>query len=123
MLTIGVKALFFWLSAKAYLSMANMRRVQPKLVEIRERYADDKQKQSQEMMDLYKTEEKVNPLGGCLPMLVQMPVFLALVLGAARKRRAPPRAVVMRWIKDLSAMDPIFVLPLIMGATMYCSRS
>jgi YidC/Oxa1 family membrane protein insertase len=119
-LTIGVKALFFWLNAKAYTSMANMRRVQPKLLEIRERYADDKQKQSQEMMSLYKTE-KINPLGGCLPVIVQMPVFLALywvLLESVELRHAPW----IGWIKDLSAMDPIFVLPLIMGATMYLQQ-
>lgn len=119
-LTLGVKALFFWLNAKAYMSMANMRRVQPKLVEIRERYADDKQKQSQEMMNLYKTE-KINPLGGCLPMLVQMPVFLALywvLLESVELRHAPW----ILWIKDLSAMDPYYVLPLIMGATMYIQQ-
>jgi YidC/Oxa1 family membrane protein insertase len=116
-LTLGVKALFFWLNAKAYMSMANMRRVQPKLVEIRERYADDKQKQSQEMMNLYKTE-KINPIGGCLPVLVQMPVFLALywvLLESVELRHAPW----ILWIEDLSAMDPYYVLPLLMGATMF----
>ena len=104
-LTLGVKALFFWLNAKAYISMANMRRVQPKLVEIRERYADDKQKQSQEMMNLYKTE-KINPIGGCLPVVVQMPVFLSLywvLLESVELRHAPW----ILWIKDLSAMDPL----------------
>jgi len=119
-LTLGVKILFFWLNAKAYVSMANMRRVQPKLVEIRERYADDKQKQSQEMMNLYKTE-KINPLGGCLPVLVQMPVFLALywvLLESVELRHAPW----ILWIKDLSAMDPYFALPLIMGVTMYLQQ-
>ena len=119
-LTLGVKILFFWLNAKAYMSMANMRRVQPKLVEIRERYADDKQKQSQEMMSLYKTE-KINPLGGCLPMVVQMPVFLSLywmLLESVELRHAPW----ILWIKDLSAMDPYYVLPLIMGATMFLQQ-
>lgn len=116
-LTVLVKAAFFWLNAKAYTSMANMRKVQPKLIEIRERYADDKQKQSQEMMNLYKTE-KINPLGGCLPVLVQMPVFLALywvLLESVELRHAPW----ILWIKDLSAMDPYYVLPLLMGATMF----
>jgi YidC/Oxa1 family membrane protein insertase len=119
-LTLGVKLALFWLNAKAYISMANMRRVQPKMVEIRERYADDKQKQSQEMMNLYKTE-KINPLGGCLPMFVQMPVFLALywmLLESVELRHAPW----ILWIKDLSAMDPYFVLPLIMGATMFLQQ-
>jgi YidC/Oxa1 family membrane protein insertase len=116
-LTLMVKAAFFWLNAKAYTSMANMRRVQPKLVEIRERYADDKQKQSQEMMSLYKTE-KINPLGGCLPVVVQMPVFLSLywVLQESVELRHVPWIL---WIHDLSAMDPYYVLPLLMGATMF----
>jgi len=116
-LTLTVKAAFFWLNAKAYTSMANMRRVQPKLVEIRERYADDKQKQSQEMMSLYKTE-KINPLGGCLPVVVQMPVFLSLywvLLESVELRHAPW----ILWIHDLSAMDAYYVLPLLMGATMF----
>ena len=116
-LTLGVKIALFWLNAKAYVSMANMRRVQPKLVEIRERYADDKQKQSLEMMNLYKTE-KINPLGGCLPMVLQMPVFLALywmLLESVELRHAPW----ILWIHDLSAKDDFFVLPIIMGATMY----
>ncbi|HET8709727.1 MAG TPA: membrane protein insertase YidC [Spongiibacteraceae bacterium] len=119
-LTLGVKLLFFGLNAKAYKSMANMRRVQPKLVEIRERYADDKQKQSQEMMNLYKTE-KINPLGGCLPMFVQMPVFLSLywmLLESVELRHAPW----ILWIHDLSAMDPFYVLPIIMGATMFLQQ-
>lgn len=119
-LTLGVKIVLFWLNAKAYVSMANMRRVQPKLVEIRERYADDKQKQSQEMMSLYKTE-KINPLGGCLPMVIQMPVFLALywmLLESVELRHAPW----ILWIKDLSAMDPYYVLPIIMGVTMFLQQ-
>lgn len=116
-LTLGVKAVFFWLNAKAYMSMANMRRVQPKLVEIRERYADDKQKQSQEMMNLYKTE-KINPIGGCLPVVVQMPVFLSLywMLQESVELRHAPWIL---WINDLSAMDPYYVLPIVMGATMF----
>jgi len=116
-LTLLVKAAFFWLNAKAYTSMANMRRVQPKLVEIRERYADDRQKQSQEMMNLYKTE-KINPLGGCLPVVVQMPVFLSLywvLLESVELRHAPW----ILWIKDLSAMDPYLILPVLMGVSMF----
>jgi YidC/Oxa1 family membrane protein insertase len=100
--------------------MANMRRVQPKLVAIRERYADDRQKQSQEMMNLYKTE-KINPLGGCLPILVQMPVFLALywvLMESVELRQAPW----LLWIKDLAAMDPYFVLPLLMGVSMFIQQ-
>jgi YidC/Oxa1 family membrane protein insertase len=97
--------------------MANMRRVQPQLLSIRERYADDKQKQSQEMMNLYK-KEKINPLSGCLPILVQMPVFIALywvLMESVELRQAP----FFGWIDDLSVMDPYFILPLIMGASMW----
>lgn len=117
LLTVMVKALFFKLSAASYRSMANMRRVQPKMVDIRERYADDKQKQSQAMMDLYKSE-KINPMGGCLPILVQMPVFIGLywmLMESVELRHAP----FFLWIKDLSVMDPYFVLPLLMGASMW----
>ena len=112
-----IKAAFFKLSATSYRSMANMRRVQPQLVSIRERYADDKQKQSQEMMNLYR-KEKINPLSGCLPILVQMPVFIALywvLMESVELRQAP----FFGWIKDLSVMDPYFILPLIMGASMW----
>ncbi|MBD2857602.1 membrane protein insertase YidC [Spongiibacter sp. KMU-158] len=115
--TVLVKALFFQLNAKAFTSMANMRRVQPKLVELRERYANDKQKQSQAMMELYK-KEKINPVGGCLPMVVQMPVFISLywvLMESVELRHSP----FMLWIHDLSSMDPYFVLPLIMGTTMF----
>lgn len=118
--TVLVKAAFFQLNAKAFTSMANMRRVQPKLMELRERYADDRQKQSQAMMELYK-KEKINPVGGCLPMLVQMPVFIALywvLMESVELRHAP----FMLWINDLSAMDPYFVLPLIMGLSMFIQQ-
>ncbi len=97
--------------------MAKMRKLQPKMLELRERYGEDRQKLSQETMDLYR-KEKVNPLGGCLPILIQMPVFLALywvLLESVELRHAP----FMLWIRDLSAMDPFFVLPLLMGASMY----
>ena len=117
LLTVLIKGAFFKLSAASYRSMANMRRVQPKLVALREQYADDKQKQSQAMMELYK-KEKINPLGGCLPILVQMPVFIGLywmLMESVELRQAP----FILWIKDLSVMDPYFVLPLIMGASMY----
>ena len=117
LLTVVIKAAFFKLSAKSYQSMANMRRVQPKMADIREQYADDKQQQSKAMMELYK-EEKINPLGGCLPILVQMPVFISLywvLMEAVDLRHAP----FMLWIHDLSVMDPYFVLPLIMGASMW----
>lgn len=117
LLTVLIKAAFFQLSAASYRSMANMRRVQPKMVAIREQFADDKQKQSQAMMDLYK-KEKINPMGGCLPILVQMPVFMGLywmLMESVELRQAP----FIWWIKDLSVMDPFFVLPLLMGASMY----
>ncbi len=120
LLTILVKLIFFPLSAASYRSMANMRRVQPRLVEMRERFGDDRQKMSQEMMKLYK-EEKINPLGGCLPILVQMPVFLALywaLLESVELRQAP----FFLWIVDLSVMDPFFVLPLLMGGTMFIQQ-
>lgn len=117
LLTVLIKAIFFQLSATSYKSMANMRRVQPKIVELRERYGDDKQKQSQAMMDLYK-KEKINPLGGCLPILVQMPVFISLywvLMESVELRQAP----FYGWIHDLAVMDPYFILPLIMGASMF----
>ncbi len=117
LLTVIVKLVFFKLSATSYRSMANMRKLQPKMADIREQYADDKQKQSQAMMDLYR-KEKVNPLGGCLPILVQMPVFIALywvLMESYELRHAP----FILWIKDLSVMDPYFILPLLMGVSMY----
>ncbi len=117
LLTVLIKAVFFKLSATSYRSMANMRRVQPKLQDIREQYAEDKQKQSQAMMELYR-KEKINPMGGCLPILVQMPVFIALywvLMESVELRHAP----FMLWIDDLSVMDPYFVLPLMMGASMW----
>lgn len=116
-LTILVKATFFKLSASSYRSMAKMRKLAPKLAELKERCGDDKQKMSQEMMKLYKTE-KVNPLGGCLPILVQMPVFLALywtLMESVELRHAP----FLLWIQDLSVKDPYFILPVIMGITMF----
>jgi YidC/Oxa1 family membrane protein insertase len=119
-ITMLVKLVFFHLNTKAYRSMANMRKMQPKLAALRERYADDKQKQSQEMMALYK-REKINPLGGCLPILVQMPVFIALywvLMESVELRHAP----FILWIHDLSAMDPYFILPLLMGASMFIQQ-
>ncbi|MFZ4535873.1 membrane protein insertase YidC [Propionivibrio sp.] len=116
LLTICIKAIFFPLSAASYKSMAKMRTITPRLVALRERYGDDKQKLNQEMMNLYKTE-KINPLGGCLPILVQIPVFIALywaLLGAVEMRDAPW----ILWITDLSSPDPFYVLPAIMMATM-----
>ena len=97
--------------------MAKMRQLTPKMQSIRERFGDDKQKQSAEIMALYK-KEKVNPLGGCLPVVIQMPVFISLywVLSESVELRHSPW---MFWINDLSAMDPYFVLPLIMGVSMW----
>jgi YidC/Oxa1 family membrane protein insertase len=116
-LTLLVKLAFFQLSAAGYKSMARMRKVQPRMAAIKEEYANDKAKQSQAMMELYK-KEKINPLGGCLPILVQMPVFIALywVLMESVELRQAPFAL---WITDLSVMDPYFVLPILMGASMY----
>jgi YidC/Oxa1 family membrane protein insertase len=116
-LTLCVKAVFFHLSATSYRSMAKMRKLAPKMAEMKERFGDDRQKMSQEMMKLYK-DEKVNPLGGCLPMLIQMPVFLALywvLMESVELRHAP----FYLWINDLSAQDPFYVLPLIYGVTMW----
>ena len=121
LLTIVVKAAFFRLSATSYRSMAKMRTVQPKIQAIRDRYADDRTKLNQAMMDLWK-KEKINPMGGCLPILIQMPVFIALywVLMESVELRHAPFAL---WITDLSAMDPYFVLPILMGISMYLMQS
>ena len=115
-LTVLIKLMFFPLSAKSYKSMAQMRGLAPKLQKLKETYGDDRQKMHQGMMDLYKTE-KVNPLGGCLPVVVQIPVFIALywaLLGSVEMRQAP----FILWIHDLSTPDPYYVLPIIMGLTM-----
>ncbi|MCV9918334.1 MULTISPECIES: membrane protein insertase YidC [Pseudomonas] len=119
-LTMLIKGLFFPLSAASYRSMARMRAVSPKLAALKERFGDDRQKMSQAMMELYK-KEKINPLGGCLPILVQMPVFLALywvLLESVEMRQAPW----LLWITDLSIKDPFFILPIIMGATMFIQQ-
>lgn len=116
LLTLLVKAIFYPLSAASYRSMAKMKKLQPRLKTLKERYGDDKQKFQQEMMKLYKAE-KVNPAGGCLPILVQIPVFIALywtLLESVELRQAD----FMLWIHDLSIPDPYFVLPLLMGASM-----
>ena len=115
-MTILLKLIFFPLSAASYKSMARMRTVTPRLMALKERYANDKQKLNQEMMDLYR-KEKINPLGGCLPILVQIPVFIALywvLLGAVEMRNAPW----VGWIHDLTRPDPFYILPAIMMATM-----
>ncbi|RBP29653.1 protein translocase subunit yidC [Marinobacter pelagius] len=117
LLTVLVKAVFFHLSATSYKSMAKMRAVAPQLTRLKELYGDDRQRMSQEMMALYK-REKINPLGGCLPILVQMPVFISLywvLFESVQLRHAP----FFLWINDLSQMDPYFILPILMGASMF----
>ena len=121
LLTLLVKAALYWVSAKGYRSMANMRRVAPAMKRIQERYANDREKLSREMMALYK-KEGANPLGSCLPMLLPMPIFLALywvLLESVELRQAP----FVFWINDLAAMDPYFILPLLMGASTYLMQA
>ncbi len=116
LVTLLLKLVFYPLSAAGYRSMANMRRVQPRIMSIRERYKNDKPRLNQAMMEIYK-EEKINPLGGCFPILVQIPVFIALywvLLESVELRQAD----FILWLNDLSSPDPYFVLPIIMGATM-----
>jgi YidC/Oxa1 family membrane protein insertase len=116
LLTVLIKLAFFPLSATSYRSMAKMRVVAPKLEQIKKQFGDDRERLNKAMMELYKTE-KINPLGGCLPMLIQIPVFIALywaILSSVELRHAP----FFGWITDLSATDPYYVLPLIMGISM-----
>ncbi|MEL0082637.1 MAG: membrane protein insertase YidC [Gammaproteobacteria bacterium] len=118
--TVILKALFFPLSAVGYRSMAKMKNVQPKMVALREAYADDKTLLNQKMMELYRNE-KINPLGGCLPILIQIPVFIALywvLLESVELRQAG----FIFWITDLSQKDPIYVLPILMGASMFIQQ-
>lgn len=120
LLTVIIKLAFYKLSETSYRSMANMRRMQPKMVQIRERYGDDRQRMSQAMMELYK-KEKINPLGGCFPILIQIPVFIALywvLLGSVELRQAD----FVLWLNDLSSKDPYYVLPLIMGVSMFIQQ-
>ena len=114
-LVLLLKIAFYWLNAKAYASMAKMKAVNPKIMEMRERLKDNPQQMQQEMMRIYR-EEKVNPMGGCFPIMVQIPVFIALywvLLSSVEMRNAPW----MGWIHDLSAPDPYYILPLIMTLT------
>jgi YidC/Oxa1 family membrane protein insertase len=116
-LTILIKLIFYPLSAASYRSMGKMKVLAPKLQRLKERYGEDRQKMHQAMMEMYKTE-KVNPLGGCLPIVVQIPVFISLywvLLLSVELRQAP----FIFWIKDLSALDPYYVLPVLMGITMF----
>ena len=120
LLTMCIKLVFFYPSAMSYRSMAKMRKLQPMMAELKEQYGDDRQKMSSELMKIYK-KEKVNPLGGCLPILLQMPVFISLywaLMESVDLRHAP----FFLWITDLSVKDPFFVLPLIMGATMFIQQ-
>lgn len=117
LLTLTVKIALFYFANKGYTSMARMRNVAPKLAMIREEFSDNRQKQSEEMMKLYR-KEKINPLGGCWPIVIQIPVFIALfwmLMESVELRQAPW----ILWIHDLSKMDPYFVLPIIMGITMF----
>ncbi|GGX83727.1 membrane protein insertase YidC [Litchfieldella qijiaojingensis] len=119
-LTVLVKMALWPLSAKAYKSMARMRKLGPEMQRLKEQYGDDRQKMSQEMMKFYQ-KEKINPLGGCLPILVQMPVFIALywmLLESVELRHAP----FVFWIQDLSMKDPFFILPIMMGASMFVQQ-
>ena len=119
-LTILVKIALMWFSNKSYYSMAKMRAIAPRLKVLKEEHGDDRMKMSQEMMAIYK-EEKVNPMAGCLPILMQMPIFLALywvLVESVELRHAPW----ILWIQDLSAMDPWFILPLLMGASMFVQQ-
>jgi len=121
LLTVVVKTILYPLSAAGYKSMANMRRVAPAMKRLQERYGNDREKLSKEMMALYK-KEGANPLGGCLPMLLPMPIFIALywvLFESVELRQAP----FFLWIEDLAVMDPFFILPLAMGASMYWMQS
>ena len=118
--TFIIKAVFYKLSEASYRSMARMKLLQPKLQSLKERFGDDRAKMGQATMELYK-KEKVNPLGGCLPMIIQIPVFIALywtLLESVELRQAPW----MLWIKDLSIRDPFFILPVLMATTMYIQQ-
>jgi YidC/Oxa1 family membrane protein insertase len=117
LVTILIKAIFYKLSEISYRSMAKMRQLQPKMEQLKQRYGDDRAKLSQATMELYR-KEKVNPLGGCLPIIVQIPVFIALyyvLIESVQLRHAP----FILWIHDLSARDPYFILPILMGLSMY----
>ncbi len=115
LLVVLIKAAFYWLNASAYRSMAKMKKINPRIMEMRERLKGNPQAMQQEMMKMYR-EEKVNPLGGCFPILIQIPVFIALywvLLSSVEMRNAPW----MAWITDLSSPDPYFILPLVMAVT------
>lgn len=120
LLTLLIKLIFYPLSAKSYQSMAKMKKLQPRLQTLKDRYGSDKAKLNQAMMEIYK-KEKVNPLGGCLPIIIQIPVFIALywvLLESVELRQAPW----LFWIQDLSIKDPFYILPLLMGASMLAQQ-
>lgn len=120
LLTVLIKLVFYKLSETSYRSMARMRNLQPRMQQLKERFGDDRQRMNQELMALYK-REKVNPLGGCLPILIQIPVFIALywvLLESVELRQAP----FILWLNDLSAPDPYYVLPIVMGLTMLAQQ-
>lgn len=120
LLTLLIKIVFYPLSAASYKSMAGMKKLQPRIATLKERYKDDRQKFQMEMMELYK-KEKINPAGGCLPILIQIPVFIALywtLLESVEIRQAP----FALWLNDLSAPDPFYVLPILMGASMWAQQ-
>jgi len=119
-LTFLIKLIFYPLSAASYKSMAGMKKLQPRIQTLKERYKDDRQKFQMEMMELYK-KEKINPAGGCLPILIQIPVFIALywVLLESVEIRQAPFAL---WLQDLSAPDPFYVLPVLMGLSMWVQQ-
>jgi len=119
-LTITVKAIFFKLSEMSYRSMARMRKVAPRIQKMKEQFGDDRQAMSKAMMEMYK-REKINPMGGCLPILVQMPVFISLywVLLESVEMRHAPFAL---WLTNLTDKDPYFVLPLLMGISMFVQQ-
>jgi YidC/Oxa1 family membrane protein insertase len=128
LLTVLIKIVFWPLSHKSYKSMSKMKKIQPLMAKVREQHKDDRQKMNEEMMQLYKTY-KVNPAGGCLPMLLQIPVFIGLyqaLLGAIELRHAPFITTLpftdMVWLADLSAKDPYYITPIVMGATMFLQQ-
>lgn len=120
LVTVIIKILFYQLSAKSFRSMAAMKKLQPKIETLKERYAEDKQKLTQATLELYR-QEKVNPMSGCLPILIQIPVFIALywvLVESVELRQAP----FILWIKDLSQQDPYYVLPILMGISMFIQQ-
>ncbi len=120
LVTLLIKLIFYPLSTKNYRSMAKMRKLQPRIAHLKERFGEDKQKLSQATMELYRSE-KVNPLGGCLPMIIQIPVFIALywvIMESVEFRQAP----FIFWIHDLSVKDPFYILPVLMGLSMFIQQ-